>query len=169
MWNQHAYSITNIENNGSIPKSSEWRQNFKEATLNNFRQNRQGATSADLADIVGSLDPANACAVTNDGKLLFTGNVCNRGARGIGANMPATFYIGEAADGNIVCQTQTDGPVPLGGCKDITCGAPAQDVPPGSRITMVVNDSGLGSRVADECEYENNRAWVDIERCDVVR
>jgi hypothetical protein len=40
LWNQHAYSITNIMDDGRIPKTLDWRQNFLEAGLNNFRTNR---------------------------------------------------------------------------------------------------------------------------------
>src|SRR5258708_29082810 len=94
MWNQHAYSITNIDDKGTIPKTSAWVQNFKEPTLNNFRQNRQGGTSSDLADITGALDLNDACALTKDGGVVFTGHICNRGLRGIASNMPATFYLG---------------------------------------------------------------------------
>jgi hypothetical protein len=42
MWNQGAYSITNIADDGRVPRTSAWLQNFAQPELNNFRQNRQG-------------------------------------------------------------------------------------------------------------------------------
>jgi hypothetical protein len=168
LWNQHAYSITNINDDGMVPQTSQWPQNFKDPALNNFRQNRQGATSQDLADITGALDSTTACTQTEDGRVVFTGRICNRGLRGIGSNMPAAFYLGENRD-MVLCQTETPGPVPKGGCQNIQCDIPKTDVPTGSTITMVVNDVGGGSRLVDECDYENNIATVVVDRCPVVK
>jgi hypothetical protein len=181
MWNQHAYSITNINDDGTIPKTSDWLQNFLDPTLNNYRQNKQGSTSADLADITGALDPANACTATADGGILFTGKICNRGLRGVGANLPAAFYVGVGAGdggtadggaavlGKPVCQTTSNGPVPVGGCASITCEVPGMDVSGGSTITMVANDAGGGTRLVDECNYDNNTSSVVIQSCAVVK
>jgi len=168
LWNQSNYTITNINDNGSIPKTSEWMQNFKDPKLNNYRQNRQGATSQDLADITGALDAATACQLTADNKVIFTGRICNRGLRGIGSNMPAAFYLGDDRTMPL-CQTETPGPVPKGGCQDITCTIPKMDVPINSTITMIVNDVGGGNRLVDECNYDNNTAKVVVERCMLVR
>jgi hypothetical protein len=168
LWNQHAYSITNINDDGSIPKTSEWKQNFSEPGLNNYRQNRQGATSQDLADITGALDATKACSLTADGRVVFTGRICNRGLRGVGSNMPAAFYLGENRD-TVLCQTETPGPVPKGGCENIECAIPKTDVPVNSIITMIVNDVGGGARLVDECDYDNNIASVKVERCKLLQ
>jgi hypothetical protein len=168
LWNQHAYSITNINDDGSIPKTSEWKQNFKESGLNNYRQNRQGATSQELADITGALDASNACQLTMDNKVIFTGRICNRGLRGVGSNMPAAFYLGDDRT-TPLCKTETPGPVPKGGCQNIECTIPKTDVPTNSKITMIVNDVGGGNRLVDECNYENNVANVVVEKCQVVK
>jgi hypothetical protein len=168
MWNQHAYSITNINDDGSIPKTDAWKQNFKEPGLNNYRQNRQGATSQELADITGALDASNACQLTMDNKVIFTGRICNRGLRGVGSNMPAAFYLGDDR-ATPLCKTETPGPVPKGGCQNIECTIPKTDVPTNSKITMIVNDVGGGNRLVDECNYENNVANVVVEKCQVVK
>jgi hypothetical protein len=169
MWNQHAYSITNVNDDGTIPSTSTWMQNFLDPKLNNFRQNRQGGTSADLADITGALDPADVCTATADGKVKFTGKICNRGLRGVGANMPAAFYVGNVDAGNSVCETVSDGPVPVGGCASITCEVSGMAVAGGSTITMVANDAGGGTRIVDECNYDNNTSSVMIQECTVVK
>jgi len=69
--------------------------------------------------------------------------------------------------GIILCQTETSGPVPVAGCLPISCTV-SEAVPPGSTITMVVNDAGRGQRVTDECHYENNTSSVLIDRCAVI-
>ena len=168
LWNQHAYSITNINDDGSIPKTSTWTQNFADPALNNYRQNRQGATSQDLADITGALDAATACQLTADNKVIFTGRICNRGLRGVGSNMPAAFYLGDDRTMPL-CKTETPGPVAKGGCQNIECTIPKTDVPTNSMITMIVNDVGGGNRLVDECNYENNTAQVKVEKCAVVK
>ncbi|HSN27768.1 MAG TPA: VCBS repeat-containing protein, partial [Kofleriaceae bacterium] len=42
IWNQHAYSVTNIDQAGKVPRTSQWLQNWKQPGLNNFRQNTPG-------------------------------------------------------------------------------------------------------------------------------
>lgn len=168
LWNQHAYSITNIDDDGRIPKTSDWRQNFLVPDLDNYRQNRQGATAQELADITGALSAATACQLTADNQVIFTGRICNRGLRGVGSNMPAAFYLGDDRT-TPLCQTQTPGPVPKGECQFIECTIPKADVPTNSVIAMVVNDVGGGNRLVDECNYENNVAEVKVEKCAVVK
>jgi hypothetical protein len=168
LWNQHAYSITNINDDGTIPKTSAWAQNFKDPALNNFRQNRQGATSQELADITGALDATTACTQTMDGQVVFTGRICNRGLRGVGSNMPAAFYQGMSRD-KVLCQTQTAGPLPKGVCQNIECTIPKSDVLTNATITMVVNDVGGGNRLVDECNYDNNVAQVLVDKCRIIK
>jgi VCBS repeat protein len=174
LWNQNVYSITNINDDGKVPKTSAWKQNFLDKGMNNFRANRQGATSSDLADITGALNPANTCVLNKDGTTVsFTGRICNRGLRGVASNMPATFYVGGGDGGPLgmeLCRTSTMEPVPTGACKDVVCTTDKKNVPPpGSTITMIVNDAGGSSpgsnRITDECNYENNTATTTVPMC----
>jgi len=91
MWNQHAYSVTNINDDGTIPKTSDWiaKQNFKTPGLNNYRQNVQGPTTVDeLPDITGRIDK-DACQL-NGNSATLTVNICNRGKRAVPAAVPGT-------------------------------------------------------------------------------
>jgi hypothetical protein len=171
LWNQNAYNITNINDDGKVPRTSEWKQNFLSTgpggkPLNNYRENVQGLGGTDLlADITGVMDK-NVCQTSTLGVKL-TAQVCNRGLRGIGASMPASFYLGDVAADKLLCQAETTGPVPVGGCLPISCNIP-MPVPAGSTITMVVNDAGHGNRVVDECIYANNTSRINIMNCVVV-
>ncbi len=169
LWNQHAYSITNINDDGSVPRTSEWQQNFLQEGLNNFRQNRQGSVGAEaLPDITGKLESDQVC-VQSGSAISLNATVCNRGLRAVGADMPATFYVGELAPENIVCVTKTDGPVPVGGCLLVRCDI-EQALPENSQVTMVVNDNGTGrGATTEECNLDNNTSQVRIERCAVIR
>lgn len=158
MWNQHTYSVTNINDDGTVPMTSEWEANFSNPNLNNFRQNVQGeAAPGTQPDITGDVDEG-VCRTSGEERVL-TATVCNRGTRTVGASMPATFYVGEPADENILCVSFTEGPVPVGGCLDVSC---VIDVDIEGKVTMVVNDDGQGGRTTTECNDENNSDDVTI-------
>jgi len=163
MWNQHAYSITNIGDDGKIPKTSEWLQNWKQKGLNNYRANVQGATGfADYPDITGALYEDKVCAASAGGVTL-TATVCNRGKKAVGADMPATFYKGDPASKEILCVSYTKGPVPVGGCLDVSCEVPGAV---SGKVTMVVNDDGKGGMTTVECNADNNVDTVTVGKCE---
>ncbi len=61
IWNQHAYSITNVTDDARIPKSSEVKRNWEQPGLNNFRQNAQGALGKlAIADLTVEIQDAEA-------------------------------------------------------------------------------------------------------------
>ncbi len=43
IWNQHGYHVTNVNDDGTIPRTSAVHANWSDSTLNNFRQNVQGS------------------------------------------------------------------------------------------------------------------------------
>lgn len=161
MWNQHAYSVTNVEDDLSVAASSTWTQNFREPSLNNYRQNRQGDASAeDQPDITGKLE-SSACSL--DGSdVTLTGTVCNRGLKAVAAALPATFYAGDPAQGNVLCVAYTSEPVPVGECRDVSC---TIDSTIEGEVTMVVNDDGQGGALTVECNDDNNTDVVAVSTC----
>jgi hypothetical protein len=162
MWNQHPYAVTNINDDGSVPATSAWTQNFTVPELNNFRQNTQGLTSAaEVPDITGRFDEVQVCEVVGSDYEFF-GYVCNRGARAVGAAMPATFYLGDPADGNILCVSYTAGPVPVGGCMRVSC---LVENSVDGIVTMVVNEDGAGNATTVECKTDNNTDMVSVRDC----
>ena len=138
-----------------------------------FHATARSAASAQTAAVrSGLLNAANVCQLTKAGGVLFTGQVCNRGLRGVAANMPATFYLGGGDAGPVgmeLCRTTTQEPVPVGGCRPVTCEIPRGAVPDNSTITMIVNDAGGGApgmnRITDECKYDNNTAVTMVGMC----
>jgi hypothetical protein len=168
MWNQHAYSVTNINDDGTIPKTSDWiaKQNFKMKGLNNYRQNVQGTTGVDdLPDITGKFLVDDACQVSSGGDASLTVSVCNRGKRAVPAALPVTFYDDA---GGILCTGLTDGPVPTGsGCKPVSCNIKGADLPRvvNKVVTIKVNDDGMGQRSTIECNYDNNTDTLKVSVC----
>jgi hypothetical protein len=87
----------------------------------------------------------------------------------VGANMPATFYKGPPADGQVLCVSYTSGPVQLGNaCLPVSCTLDAQDVV-GFDIYMLVNDDGKGHATTEECNTDNNTDKVKVADCPVVK
>ncbi|MCP4446777.1 MAG: hypothetical protein GY811_15730 [Myxococcales bacterium] len=165
VWNQHTYAVTNINDDLSVPQTSQWLQNYLQAGLNNFRQNIQGDTAArDLPDITGSIDEESACQIDGATTSLVA-TVCNRGNRPVGAALPATFYEGTIAPENVLCTSYTAGPVPVGDCLEVSCEI---DSTVTGDIIMVVNDDGNGGQITVECIGDNNDDSANITGCTVV-
>lgn len=164
IWNQHAYSITNVEDNGTIPRSSARVRNFSMPEMNNYRQNAQGeAAPGDLADITGRL--GDVCRQSGSETRLVS-TVCNRGERAVGAALPATFYLGPPENGNVLCTSYTPGPVPVGGCLEVSC--VLESSIENAEVFVQVNDDGMGGATTFECEAGNNRDSVMVEACGML-
>ncbi len=160
LWNQHAYSITNIDDNGRVPRTSSWLQNWRVKGLNNYRQNVQGIVAAsDYPDLTASLHESATCTIAH-GVSTLAGTVCNRGKKAVGARMPASFYEGDS--NRVLCTSYTPEPLPTGGCMRVSC-----DVAAGvsGSISLIVNDDGKGGHTTVECNSDNNRDAIVISTC----
>jgi hypothetical protein len=154
-----------VNDDGTIPSTSEWsaNQNHADPALNNYRQNVQGERgSTDFPDITGRLSDQMVCRQEGEATELVS-TVCNRGNRAVGSALPATFYLGDPEDGNVLCVSTTEGPVPVGGCLEVSCELSESiedDV-----VTVVVNDDGEGGRRTVECNADNNSDAIELEEC----
>jgi hypothetical protein len=162
LWNQDAYSITNINDDGTIPKSSAWLPNWKQAGMNNYRMQKQGAAGAqDAPDLTGKLDPQAACVV-DGATITLTGKVCNRGSKAVGADMPVTFYD---ENNKVLCVSHTLTPVKgKNDCQPVSCQIKDKVM---GQITMKVNDDNGGGQTAKECNPNNNTDTVTIDGCNI--
>lgn len=150
IWNQHAYSVTNVEDDGSIPPTSETQRNWEVDGLNNFRQNVQGG----LTDVPGpDFTVGRLEAICEGESTRIRAEVCNRGGALIDSGVTVIF---RQAGGEELCRLVTPDPVPPGLCSQVTCLAPVQA-------------EGLFEALADpddaiaECIDDNNTAsgWAD--------
>lgn len=122
-----------------------------------------------IPDITGDLTGSDLCTYEGN-EVTLQATVCNRGQKSVGAAMPATFYSGDVATGEVLCVSYTDGPVPTGGCKVVSCTFTSDDVAAVSGlVTMVVNDDGAGNRTTLECNYENNTDSTTLDECKPLR
>lgn len=155
VWNQHAYAVTNVGDDGTIPRSSEWARNWEDGTLNDFRQNVQGSVgpvpAPDLTVRLG--EPT--CAP--DGTVTLVAEVCNRGAARVDAGVGVELRDGGPA-GALLCAAETPELLDPGHCVTVTC-EPAS-APAGAPWAAV---DVAGARA--ECEEGNNGAAGDDVVC----
>jgi hypothetical protein len=142
IWNQHAYSITNVNDDGTIPKTSLWTPNWKNVTpkYNDFRKNTPGSADPLKAPDLTAKGGASSC---KDGKLTLSVQVCNRGAAKAGDNYSVTFYEGDKADATkVICTAKTTKPLDVAECQVLSCewATPPKSTP--SNVTILIDAEG---------------------------
>lgn len=168
IWNQHAYHVTNVMENGAIPvmESPNWLQPTTATAsgkMNNFRQN--------LPEFDVFAAPDLKVTLTIDktycpGGLGLTAMVCNQGAVVVGSGVPIVFYD-NATMAEITCKdgavrtTKSLGP---GKCQTLVCewtGAPYE--PQMVDVRACVDNEGYActqptSGANNECHEDNNQS-----------
>ena len=169
IWNQHAYSITNVNDNASIPKSSDVKRNWEQPGLNNFRQNTQGALGKlALADLTAQISDLSKLCSDVGGAIPLETRVCNRGTNPVQDGVTIAFYTTpkgsplDAAGTSEVCKTTTPKLLTVGECVTVTC---TGNVPAGADVYVVADPAG---KVAD-CHPGNNNGASARVLCPVVK
>jgi hypothetical protein len=123
IWNQHAYSITNVTDDARIPKSSEVKRNWEQPGLNNFRQNTQGALGKlAIADLTVELQDAEALCSGEAGTFTVKAKVCNRGTNPVQDGAEVAFTQGKKNEAPTpLCATATDTLLMPGDCTVVQC------------------------------------------------
>ncbi|WP_224248243.1 choice-of-anchor A family protein [Hyalangium gracile] len=155
IWNQHAYSVTNVNEDGTIPQHAA--TNWRTAGLNTFRANSQGAGTTSpfaAADLVAS-DVAAACDSATQGVSL-TARVRNLGDAAASAGLPVAFYRGNpASGGTLLGVVQVPSVLAAGAEAWVTLQLAS---PPGgsAQVFAVADDNGSGASRELECREDNN-------------
>jgi hypothetical protein len=162
IWNQHAYAVTNIQDNATVPRTSTWTPNHEVPELNNFRMNSQGNLElTGAADLTVRLAD-DICGASGETEL--SASVCNRGTNPVADGARVVFYVGEPADGAaIACETGLPRLLNVAECTTVSCvyTLPEGEVPP---IVVIVDpdDEVL------ECREGNNRGVIPGIFCGLV-
>ncbi len=166
IWNQHAYAVTNINEDGTLPRTSQWLQNWSQPGLNNFRQNVQGSADVNSSpDVTAGRGGLAEC--TSQGHADLTIRVCNRGTEPVASGVPVAFY--NQADQSLVCTSATTQTLGPGDCENLSC--EWDDPPrPGNEadVLVVVDDDGQGAGETSECIESNNDAVIHDVACSRV-
>ncbi len=155
IWNQHTYHVTNVEEDGTIPKNE--LPNWKQPRLNNFRQNVQPQGEFAAPDLVVSVEPA--CG----GVYALVARVRNLGAAAVEPPVSVGFYGGSTLLGT-GATTKTLYPAES---EDVilTFAAPPAGVLDGTTKVHAVVDDGGGSHPWHECRTDNNTSEAVSGRC----
>ena len=155
IWNQHAYSVTNIDAAGAVPRTSQWQRNWAQPGLNSFRQNAPADAAA--AHARPDLTVRQAKVSCGARAPLVVAEVCNRGAAIQAAGVPVAVYA-STTPSKLRCETATIGALSPGACETVSCawiGAAGDGA-------VVVDDRGDGSGSARECREDNNTLAVHV-------
>lgn len=152
IWNQHSYAVTHVNEDGTIPKTSQWANNWDDPKLNNFRQNVPGNQNG-LATGDATAGPSSTYSCSPAGAGL-SAPVCNRGSDPIGAGLSVGFYL----NGMKLCGTATSKALAPNECETVGC---TWATPPTSQsqavdIDVVPNDNGAYK----ECKPGNGQGVV---------
>jgi hypothetical protein len=162
IWNQHAYSITHVTDDGRVPKSSQVARNWEVPGLNNFRQNTQGKLGKDaLADLTVELEGLDAICAGQAGTFDVSARVCNRGTAPVQDGVKVVFEAvpkGEGGAAKVLCEATTPTLLDVGACVVVTCEATLS----GDEDVAVVADPGHA--IAD-CHPGNNVGAGSVGLC----
>ncbi|MEZ4399906.1 MAG: VCBS repeat-containing protein [Kofleriaceae bacterium] len=161
IWNQHAYSVTNVDDSGVVPRTSTWLRNWQQVGLNNFRQNSQGTGFPPGASPDLTLQGATITCISGGARVTAT--VCNRGTEPVARGVTVSVY-GGSPPGALGCQAVTAANLNPGLCQEVACDWPAA----GSIGTVVVDDGGaMGQGTNLECREDNNQLVLTGIDCPV--
>jgi hypothetical protein len=155
IWNQHAYSVTNIDDAGRVPRTSRWLRNWTQAGLNNFRQSADGNAKQSRAR--PDLTIRQAKVTCDISAPTVSAEVCNRGSLEVAVGVPVTVYASTTPT-RMRCQAQTAVPVMPGMCTTVSCAW----IGPAGDGAVSVDDRGTGTGVARECREDNNVLPVHV-------
>ena len=157
IWNQHAYHVTHIGENGVVPSTSQWEKNWEVANLNNFRQNVPGTPNMqDIGDTTAGIANGAAC---QNGEANLSVEICNRGAAPVGAGIQVGFYDA----GSLVCASETALPLQPGACELVSCAwaSPPIQSQDAVDIDVYANDD----QSITECKNANNHGLIHDVFC----
>ncbi|PTL84178.1 FG-GAP-like repeat-containing protein [Vitiosangium sp. GDMCC 1.1324] len=163
IWNQHAYSVTNINNDGTLPAhpAAHW----LDARLNTFHANvanhfGDGPSPYAVADLVVS-EPSATC--DGEGTLVLRANVRNQGDAAVAAGLKVAFYAVDAASGGTLLGVATvPEPLPVGGSFLATVSV-SSPLSGSAGLIASVDDDGSGVGRDTECREDNNTATATVD------
>lgn len=152
IWNQHAYAVTHVLESGVIPATSQWPNNWEQASLNNFRQNVPGSANGQAtSDSTAGAALGVACDGTT---AVLTVDVCNRGALPMGVGVPVGFYVA----GTKVCDTETMTVLFPEDCEAVSC--KWSDPPTDASASVTVDVIADDGNAVNECKEGNNKGGI---------
>ncbi len=167
IWNQHGYSVTNVTEDGQIPREPE--PNWTSSRLNNFRQNVQPGGLFDAPDFVVREIIRTEC---NDAQYTFAVVVGNDGSLSIPPGI-LTHVVVETTDGmeqfDLGTFPTTEWLLPGQSEQlDVVFAIPDRAVVTEIRVLATIDDDGMSGQQYNECDEDNNDAASNPISCPTV-
>jgi hypothetical protein len=155
IWNQHTYHVTNVLEDGTIPKNE--LPNWKQPRLNNFRQNVQPLGEFAAPDLIVNVRPS--C----EGVYALVARVRNIGEAAVEAPIDVGLYAGTTLLGKMTT-TRTLYPAEA---EDLvfTFAMPPAGVSDGTIKVHAIVDDGMPMHPWHECRTDNNKSPEVSGRC----
>ncbi len=156
IWNQNAYSVTNIDGAGRVPRTSMWLENWTQPGLNNYRANSpgEGVTAGAIPDL--TVKQAKVSCESTGGATI-TAEVCNRGTEPVAPGLPVAVYA-EGTPPVVQCTGMTSERIFPGLCTNVSCvwtGAAGEG-------HVTVDDRGNSTGTNLECREDNNTLAITV-------
>ena len=159
IWNQHAYHVTNINEDATVPLVA--KQNWKQPFLNNYRQNTQGATAFNAPDLAAQA--AFSCQL---GQIKATVTLENKGSLGVRAGaIKAAVYLSVDGAKETFIQTLTNSqPLSPGATSPelFEWTVPQGDLGKTLRWRILVDEDEAKVQSYNECDETNNTAQAEV-------
>jgi WD40 repeat protein len=151
IWNQHAYHLTNINVDGSLPRPE--LPSWGSQGDNTYRVSSQGSGVYNAPDLALDLEVSTASCPKG---LTLRARVKNLGSRGVMAGVEVTFFNGQSASAAEIGRAKTSSNLLPGQSEVVSVTFDVRDkTPPFDFFAHV--DGGPGGAVA-ECREDNNGA-----------
>ncbi len=149
VWNQHAYGISNVEDDLGIPE---------EATPSFADSNTWHSALADTWAGVGIDLWAEILEVCCEDEIGYvTVRILNRGYEGVEAGVVLALYAHIDDEKVLIATEVVDSEIPAGWASEaIELYVPAETLQQAVRMSVVADDDGTGVGVIDECSENNN-------------
>jgi len=154
IWNEHAYHVTNVNEDGTIPMTEA--PNWTQTGLDNFRQNKQPGSEFAAPDAVVTVEPA--CA----GGYKIVATVRNLGEAQLPAGVPVGFYQGTPSVSTKVGALSTQTILYPFEAEVLTLSLP---MPVSGTIFAIVDDTMTPHPEWAECRTDNNTGAVVNADC----
>jgi hypothetical protein len=163
IWNQHAYSVTNVNDDGTIPAHPA--TNWLTAGLNTFRSNSQGVgTTSPFAASDVTVAPGLAASCDPESlAVTLSATVVNQGDAATSKGLKVAFYKGtpRTSGGALLGVATVAGSIAAKGSASVTL---RLDTAPGgdADVWAVADDDGTGLGRETECREDNNAASAHL-------
>ncbi|MDI3292163.1 VCBS repeat-containing protein [Polyangium sp. 15x6] len=163
IWNQHAYHLTNVNANGSVPspEPASWVGPFG---LNNYRQSNQGAGVFNAPDLQVSLEAS--LAPCTEGFVDLRAFVQNKGTDGVPPGVKVRFYRGDGPSGTFIGEATTTKALLPGQYELVTMQYKLQPSDIVMSFYVEVDKDEGGQSGLNECLEDNNGTTLGGVECD---